>query len=180
MIKTVSVLALVALSSTSTVSAQPKLFSDPSLIQTLTSVGLTWSRPVGHVFAVAPPHSAACDSCMDANVNNIPDCHNIPLTPGATSVSDLNDQEKKCFCTWAKTPSSTWSQGCVTPTLCSQAVVDYVASGLVLLELQTCVSGSSLTPSSGANSGVTSRSQKSSGGAIAAAALAMGAAAAMF
>ncbi|GJJ68609.1 hypothetical protein EMPS_00955 [Entomortierella parvispora] len=188
MIKTSSALAIMAFASSSMVTAQPT----SNIFQTLQSLGGS-SKPLGYSFAVAPDHSAACDACLDTNVNNIPDCHNIPLTQGATSISQLTDVEKKCFCTWAKTSSSTWSQGCVSASLCSQAFVNYISSGLVLLEPQTCLANNFPMPSpglSGGNSGpsgsnaqkngVAGVAQKSNGGAIAAVALAVVAAAAMF
>lgn len=176
MFKTVSVLALIALSSTTMVSAQSEPLSEPSLLQTLKSVDRSSTSPLRYSLASTPSKpSPACETCIDANFAKVPQCVNVVATPGATTVAALSDGERKCFCALGSISSSTWSQGCVSDTLCPQATIDYVSSGLVVLKPQMCAASTS-----GGAAGSASGLQKSCGSAIAAAALAMGAAAVMF
>ena len=166
MFKTASVLALVALSSIATVSAQPKPAPDTTFTSILGPLIQNQDQAPVYSFAAVTPPSAACSTCLDNNINTIPDCHNIQFTPGTTSSSQLTDQQKKCVCSLSRSSSLTWSKGCVSTTLCDQSVVNVVVQGLTALQPQVCVAGAT---DKAANMAIGSHA-----GATAAAAVALG------
>jgi hypothetical protein len=160
--KIASVLALVALSSVATVSAQPKPSSSSAFTSIVGPLTQNQNQAPVYSFAAITPPSDACNTCLDNNINSISDCKNIQWTSSITSVSQLTDQQKKCICSVSKSLSSTWSKGCVSTTLCDQSTVDTLVKGLATLQPQVCVAGT-------ANMACGSRS-----GATAAAAVALG------
>ncbi|KAG0050105.1 hypothetical protein BGZ83_005098 [Gryganskiella cystojenkinii] len=77
-----------------------------------------------------PPFTPACDQCVSKNVESLPECLNVVFPAEFKSLSDVTEPQRECFCAWSKTPSSSWSQGCVSDTLCSQDFVNKMGDAL--------------------------------------------------
>ncbi|KAG0050108.1 hypothetical protein BGZ83_005101 [Gryganskiella cystojenkinii] len=90
------------------------------------------SLAVGVVNAQAPALSQECKACLSVNFVKIPECLASAKDPQLPS-GEMTPGEKKCVCAWSKLPSSTWSQGCISDTLCSQQAVDAFAAAGPLL-----------------------------------------------
>ncbi|KAG0050109.1 hypothetical protein BGZ83_005102 [Gryganskiella cystojenkinii] len=98
------------------------------------------SLAVGVVKAQAPnpPATPECRACLNTNFNKIPDCLGYAVEQDMSSIDKLTPAQKKCLCALSKTPQSTWSQGCVSDTMCSQQGVDAFGTGIGLMAEFTC------------------------------------------
>ncbi|KAG0050107.1 hypothetical protein BGZ83_005100 [Gryganskiella cystojenkinii] len=157
-IKTASILSVLIVSSAVVlVNAQPK--PEPGFTTTILRAGTSSLGRPSYNFAAAPP-SDACQSCINNGINKISDCNNLDFPPSGTPVDQLTAAQKKCICTLSKTPATTWSQGCVSATLCSQDDVNTLSQAVTTLGSQGCVAGAS-------NNGSPSLAQGSKSAAVA-------------
>lgn len=84
-----------------------------------------------------PQISTACQTCIVSAVEGLSTCGQTTVNPsGAMDPSQLNPQEKKCYC--AIVSDTTWTNKCLGADKCSQDYINMLSQGFAVVKGQYC------------------------------------------